>query len=182
MVKAVFLDRDGVINANLERHGKPVAPTTLAEFKILPGVVEAARRLKDAGFMLVIATNQPDVRNGITSQASMEAMHAEIRKLMPIDDIMICLHNDADNCGCRKPKPGLLLEAAKKHGIDLQSSYFVGDRWKDVHAGKAAGCRTIFVDYGYVQDQPAEPDKTVGSLADAAKFIIARASTTPAVK
>jgi histidinol-phosphate phosphatase family protein len=174
MVKAVFLDRDGVINANLERHGKPVAPTTLAEFRILPGVVEAARRLKDAGFLLVIATNQPDVRNGITPQENMEAMHAEIRRLMPIDDIMICLHNDADNCGCRKPKPGLLLEAAKRHGIYLQSSYFVGDRWKDVHAGKAAGCRTIFIDYGYVQDQPAEPDRTVGSLAEAAEYILAR--------
>ena len=99
-------------------------------------------------------------------------MHAEIRKLMPIDDIMVCLHNDADNCACRKPKPGLLLEAAKKHGIDLRSSYFVGDRWKDVHAGKAAGCRTIFVDYGYVQDQPAEPDRTVRSLAEAAEYIL----------
>ncbi len=174
MVKAVFLDRDGVINANLERNGKPVAPTTLAEFRILPGVVEAARRLKDAGFLLVIATNQPDVRNGLTPQPTMEAMHDEIRRLLPIDDIMICLHNDADNCACRKPKPGLLLEAASKHGIDLGSSYFIGDRWKDVHAGKAAGCRTIFVDYGYVQDQPAEPDKTVRSLAEATDYILAR--------
>jgi len=174
MVKAVFLDRDGVINANLERDGKPVAPTTLAEFCILPGVVEAARRLKKAGFLLVVATNQPDVATGRTPKATMEAMHTEIRRLMPIDDIMICLHNDADNCLCRKPKPGLLLDATAKHGIDLQSSYFVGDRWKDVHAGKAAGCRTIFVDYGYVQDQPAEPDKTVSSLAEAVEYILAR--------
>jgi len=172
MVRAVFLDRDGVINANLERDGKPVAPTCLAEFRILPGVIEAVWRLKAAGFLIVIATNQPDVRNGITTQAAMEAMHAEIRKHMPIDDIMICLHNDADKCSCRKPKPGLLLEAAARHGIDLKSSYFVGDRWKDVHAGKAAGCRTIFVDYGYVQDQPAAPDKTVTSLTEAAAFIL----------
>jgi D-glycero-D-manno-heptose 1,7-bisphosphate phosphatase len=172
MVKAVFLDRDGVINANLMRDGKPVAPTTMAEFRILPGVVEAARRLKDAGFLLVIATNQPDVRNGITPQATMEAMHAEIRKLMPIDDIMICLHNDDDNCACRKPKPGLLIDAAAKHGIDLKSSYIIGDRWKDVNAGKAAGCRTIFVDYGYVQDRPALPDITVKSLAEAADYIL----------
>ena len=174
MVSAVFLDRDGVINANLERNGKPVAPTSLAEFRILPGVVEAARRLKDAGFLLVIATNQPDVRNGITPEATMAAMHAEIRKCMPIDDIMICLHNDFDNCACRKPKPGLLLQAAAKHGIDLPSSYFVGDRWKDVRAGQAAGCRTIFVDYGYTQDQPAAPDKVVRSLSEAAEFILHR--------
>jgi D-glycero-D-manno-heptose 1,7-bisphosphate phosphatase len=171
MVKAVFLDRDGVINANLERDGKPVAPTTLAEFRILPGVVEAARRLKDAGFLLVVATNQPDVRNGITAEAAMEAMHDQIRAQLPIDDIMICLHNDADNCACRKPKPGLLLDAAGKHGIDLKASYFVGDRWKDVHAGQAAGCRTIFVDYGYRQDRPAMPDCTVKSLAEAADYI-----------
>jgi D-glycero-D-manno-heptose 1,7-bisphosphate phosphatase len=172
MVKAVFLDRDGVINANLERDGKPVAPTSLAEFRILPGVVEATRRLKDAGYLLVVATNQPDVRNGITPQATMEAMHAEIRRQLPIDDFMVCLHNDADNCSCRKPKPGLLLAAAAKHGIDLKSSYFVGDRWKDVKAGKAAGCRTIFVDYGYVQDQPAMPDRTVTSLDEAAAYIL----------
>ena len=175
MVSAVFLDRDGVINANLERDGKPVAPTSLAEFQILPGVDEAVRRLKAAGFLIVIATNQPDVRNGITPREAMEAMHAEIRKQMPIDDIMICLHNDADNCACRKPKPGLLLQAAAKHGIDLKSSYFVGDRWKDVHAGKAAGCHTIFVDYGYVQDQPAEPDKMVRSLSEAVELILASA-------
>ena len=107
MVKAVFLDRDGVINANLMRDGKPVAPTTLAEFRILPGVVEAARRLKDAGFLLVIATNQPDVATGRTPKATMEAMHAEIRRLMPIDDFMACIHADTDQCSCRKPKPGL---------------------------------------------------------------------------
>jgi D-glycero-D-manno-heptose 1,7-bisphosphate phosphatase len=172
MVSAVFLDRDGVINANLERNGKPVAPVTLGEFQVLPGVAEAARRLKDAGFLLVVATNQPDVRNGITPKATMEAMHAEICRLMPIDDIMICLHNDADGCACRKPKPGLLIEAAAKHGIDLPSSYFVGDRWKDVRAGQAAGCATIFVDYGYVQDQPATPDHIVASLAEAADFIL----------
>ncbi len=172
MVKAVFLDRDGVINANLERNGKPVAATTLAEFRILPGVVEAARRLKEAGFLLVVVTNQPDVATGRTPKATMEAMHAEIRRLMPIDDFMVCIHTDADNCSCRKPKPGLLLDAATRHGIDLRSSYFVGDRWKDVEAGKAAGCRTIFVDYGYVQDQPAVPDKIVKSLGEAAAVIL----------
>jgi D-glycero-D-manno-heptose 1,7-bisphosphate phosphatase len=183
MVRAVFLDRDGVINANLERNGKPVAPTTLAEFRILPGVIEAARRLKDGGFLLVVATNQPDVRNGITAKSAMEAMHDEIRARMPIDDIMICLHNDADHCACRKPKPGLLLEAAAKHGIDLEASYFVGDRWKDVHAGQAAGCRTVFVDYGYRQDQAAAPDHTVKSLAEAADIILlgnAAAARNPA--
>ena len=99
-------------------------------------------------------------------------MHEEIRRLMPIDDIMICFHTDADQCSCRKPKPGLLLDAAAKHGIDLSSSFMVGDRWRDVLAGQAAGCRTILVDYNYVQDRPAVPDKIVKSLAEAASYIL----------
>jgi D-glycero-D-manno-heptose 1,7-bisphosphate phosphatase len=172
MVKAVFLDRDGVVNANLMRDGKPVAPTSLAEFRILPGVPEAANRLKDAGFLLVVVTNQPDVATGRTAKAAMEAMHAEIRRLMPIDDFAICFHTDADNCDCRKPKPGLLIDAAAKHGIDLAASTMVGDRWRDVLAGQAAGCRTIMVDHGYLQDQPSAPDHTVTSLAAAALIIL----------
>jgi D-glycero-D-manno-heptose 1,7-bisphosphate phosphatase len=166
MVKAVFLDRDGVINANLMRNGKPVAPTNLAEFRILPGVPEAARRLKDAGFVLIVAT-------GRTTKAVMEAMHAEIRRLMPIDDFAICFHTDADHCACRKPKPGLLLNAAAKHGIDLSASTMVGDRWRDVLAGQAAGCRTVMVDHGYAQDRPSVPDRTVMSLAEASTVILA---------
>ncbi len=174
MVKAVFLDRDGVINANLVRDGKPVAPTTLDEFRIFPDAAAAAQRLKDAGFLLIVVTNQPDVRTGLTPKATMEAMHDRIRALMPIDDFEICLHTDADNCACRKPKPGLLLQAAAKHGIDLTDSIMVGDRWRDVLAGQAAGCRTIFVDHGYLQDQPFTPDLTVTNVADAAAFILAQ--------
>ena len=174
MVKTVFLDRDGVINANLVRNGKPVAPTNLAEFMILPGAANAVRRLKDAGFLTVVVTNQPDIRTGLTSKTIMEAMHDEIRRQMPIDDFFICFHIDADKCDCRKPKPGLILDAAKKYSIDLASSYIVGDRWRDVLAGQAAGCRTIFVDYGFVQDQPAMADQTVKSLAEAAEFILKR--------
>ena len=179
MVKAVFLDRDGVINANLMRDGKPVAPTSLAEFRILPGVPEAVRRLKDAGYLVIIVTNQPDVANGVTLKATMEAMHAEIAHRMPIDDIMICLHTDADNCSCRKPKPGLIFAAGAKYNIDLASSTIVGDRWRDILAGQAAGCHTILVNHGYVQDQPAVADKVVGSLAEASEYIVLRVIKPP---
>ena len=172
MVKAVFLDRDGVLNANIERDGKPVAPTSLAEFRILPGVVDAVRRLKQAGFLLVVVTNQPDVANGITPMAAVIEMHVMIRAQMLIDDILMCLHSNADNCACRKPKAGMLLDAAKKYGVDLGASYMVGDRWRDVLAGKAAGCRTIFVDDGYAQDQEFAPDWTVKSLAEATDIIL----------
>lgn len=172
VVSAVFLDRDGVINANLERNGKPVAPTHLSEFRILPGVVEATRILKEAGFLLIVVTNQPDVANGLTPKATVEAMHAAIMRELPIDDIVVCFHADADNCACRKPKPGMIFAAAARHGIDLAASYLVGDRWRDVHAGGSAGCRTIFIDYGYPQDQPHQPDKVAGSLREAADFIL----------
>jgi D-glycero-D-manno-heptose 1,7-bisphosphate phosphatase len=175
MVKAVFLDRDGVINANLERDGKPVAPTTLAEFRIFPDAAVATRRLKDAGFLLVVVTNQPDVATRRTPKATMEAMHDRIRKLMPIDDFEICLHTDADNCACRKPKPGLLLQAAAKHNIDLRRSIMVGDRWRDILAGQTAGCAcTIRVDHGLIEEQLSAPDRVVGSLSEAADFILRR--------
>jgi D-glycero-D-manno-heptose 1,7-bisphosphate phosphatase len=172
MVRAVFLDRDGVINANLERNGRPVAPTRLAEFHILPGAEDAAQRLKAAGFLLVVVTNQPDVANGLTTKETVEAMHAEVRSRLPVDDIAVCYHVDGDDCACRKPKPGMILKAAQEHGIDLAKSYLVGDRWRDVEAGRAAECRTIFIDYGYPQDQPATPDKVVTSLAEATEFIL----------
>ena len=174
MVRAVFLDRDGVINANLERDAKPVAPTTLAEFRFLPGVEEATRRLKAAGFLLVVVTNQPDVRTGLISKEIVEAMHAGIRERLPVDDIIACYHVDADNCACRKPKPGMLLDAAARYGIALGASYMVGDRWRDIDAGRAVGCYTILVDNGYPAERPAVPDKTVASLAEAAQFILER--------
>jgi D-glycero-D-manno-heptose 1,7-bisphosphate phosphatase len=172
VIKAAFLDRDGVINANLERDGRPVAPTTLEEFRFLPGVEEAVLRLKTAGFLVIVVTNQPDLATGRTSAETVDAMHAEIRRRLDVNDIKICPHVDADNCNCRKPKPGMILEAAAERGIDLAASYVVGDRWRDIEAGRAAGCLTIFVDYGYVQDGPVRPDKIVRSLSEAAAFIL----------
>ena len=159
-----------MINANLERNGKPVAPTNLSDFRILPGVAEATRLLKEAGFLLVIVTNQPDVANGLTPKATVEAMHAEIMR--QCRSIIVCFHADADNCSCRKPKPGMIIRSSRRHRIDLAASYLVGDRWRDVHAGRSAGCRTIFVDYGYPQDQPHQPDELVHSLREAARFIL----------
>jgi D-glycero-D-manno-heptose 1,7-bisphosphate phosphatase len=173
MVKAVFLDRDGVINANLERDGKPVAPTTLDDFRIFPDAPQAVRRLKDAGFLLIVVTNQPDVRTGLTSKATMETMHERIRAAMPIDDFEICFHVNADNCACRKPKPGLLLQATAKHNIDLSKSIMIGDRWRDILAGQAAGCaQTIRIDHGLVEEQQSTPDAVVKSLSDATDLIL----------
>lgn len=172
--KAVFLDRDGVLNANIERDGRQVAPTTLEEFRLMPAVEEAARRLKHGGFMLIVVTNQPDVATGRTARATVGAMHAQLRKALPLDDIKVCYHVDTDGCDCRKPKPGMILQAAAERGIDLSRSIVVGDRWSDIQAGQRAGCFTILVDCGLKQEQPSAPDAVVGSLREAADVILDR--------
>jgi D-glycero-D-manno-heptose 1,7-bisphosphate phosphatase len=172
LARAVFVDRDGVINANFELDGRPVAPARFEDFRLLPGVAEALQALKAAGFAIVVVTNQPDVATGRTPRQTVEAMHARLRAELPIDQIKVCFHTDADGCACRKPKPGMLLEAAAERGIDLARSYIVGDRWRDIGAGRAAGCSTFLVDYGRDEDRASRPDRIVGSLAEAARLIL----------
>ena len=145
VARAVFLDRDGVLNANIERYGRPVAPWRLEDFKILPRVPEAVSELKRAGFVIVVVTNQPDIATGRTSLTTLVAMHDELRRRVAIDEIRVCPHVDADACACRKPKPGMLVDAAADHSITLERSWLVGDRWRDIAAGHAAGCRSILV-------------------------------------
>ncbi len=168
MRRAVFLDRDGVINRNEVRDGRPHGPQSVEDFVILPGVGEAVAALRAAGYLVIVATNQPNV-----ARETVEAMHAKMRRTVPVDDIRVCPHSESDNCACRKPKPGLLLDAARDHGISLAHSWMVGDRWRDVEAGKAAGCRTIFIDHGYTNEpQPRDPDLVVRSLGEALPFIL----------
>jgi D-sedoheptulose 7-phosphate isomerase len=170
---AVFLDRDGVINRALVRDGKPYSPPTPEDLDVLPGVPEALRDLRSHGYKLLVVTNQPDVGRGKQSRESLEAMHQDLRARLSLDDILVCTHTDADDCDCRKPLPGMLLEAAKKHNIDLAASYMVGDRWKDIDAGYNAGCKTILVDYGYSERSPERvPGLIVKSLREAADWII----------
>jgi D-glycero-D-manno-heptose 1,7-bisphosphate phosphatase len=177
-VRAVFLDRDGVLNANLVRNNRPYAPRTLEEFSLLPGVEDAVRQLKNVGFLTIVATNQPDVADGITPRATVDAIHAELHQRMPLDDIKICFHNSVAHCSCRKPLPGLLLEAAAERGIDLATSYMVGDRWRDIKAGQAAGCHSVFIDYGFIQDEAIVPDATFKSLPEAVAYILEREGRT----
>jgi D-glycero-D-manno-heptose 1,7-bisphosphate phosphatase len=174
VTRAVFADRDGVLCANIIRDGRPVAPTRLEDFRLLPGVEDSVRALKSAGFLIIVVTNQPDVGTGRTPRATVEAMHKIIRAELAVDDIKACFHTNADGCTCRKPKPGMILEAAAERAIDLPASYVVGDRWSDVAAGQEAGCATIFVDYGYKADRVIKADTVVGSFAEAAKVILGR--------
>ena len=172
MKPAVFLDRDGVINRGVVRDGKPYPPDAPDQFELLPGVAEAVDRIRHAGFVIVVVTNQPDVATGKQERSVVEAMHEKLRRLLPVDDIRVCYHIDADECACRKPKPGMLLDAAAEWDIDLAQSVMVGDRWRDVGAGEAAGCQTVFIDYGYAEQRPQTSDFIAASLSDAVPFIL----------
>ena len=158
----------------MEREAKPYPPTRLAEFEILPEVPAACARLKAASFLLVVATNQPDVGRGTLKKEIVETIHAEMCRRLPIDRVEVCYHpgQGASDCDCRKPKPGMLLRAAKELGIDLAQSWMVGDRWRDIDCGHAAGCRTIFIDRGYAEELRQKPDFSAGNLAEAADIIL----------
>ena len=172
--RAVFLDRDGVINRSLVRNGLPFAPTALEDFAILPEAPEACRRLKQAGFLLIVVTNQPEVGRGTMQKEIVEAMHAKMLREVPIDRVEVCYHpgHGQSNCDCRKPKPGLLTNAARELGIDLMQSWMVGDRWRDIDCGHTAGCRTIFIDRGYAENLKQAPDFRVKDLREAANIIL----------
>ncbi len=170
--RAVFLDRDGVLNRSVVKDGKPYPPGSVAEIEIFPGVTEALKRLKDAGFTLIVVSNQPDVGRGVTPQATVEAINDYLAERMPIDRFIMCYHDNDDGCDCRKPRPGMLLAGAQEFDIDLASSFMVGDRWRDVEAGSNAGCATLFIDYGYNEKQPPPGTLRVSSLAEAVVIIL----------
>lgn len=172
--KAVFLDRDGVINRALTRDGKPYPPAGLHEFEILPGVEDACRQLKAAGFLLVVATNQPDVGRGTMSRSVVEEIHTHLCRVLPIDRVEVCCHagRGESECDCRKPRPGMLLRAARELGIDLARSWMIGDRWRDIDCGHAVGCRTIFIDYGYAEELKQPPNFRCAHLLQAVPIII----------
>lgn len=177
LARAVFLDRDGVINRVIVRGGLPFPPASVSELEFLAGVAEAIEALRRAEFRLIVVTNQPDVATGLQRREAVEAIHARIRAQFPIDDIKVCYHTDEDGCPCRKPKPGLLFEAATQWSLDLRQSVMVGDRWRDIEAGKAAGCKTILVESGYAERRAEHPDAVVTSLLEASHVILSNALT-----
>ncbi len=172
MQPAVFLDRDGVLNRAVVRDGVPHPPHDLGEFELLPGVPEALARLRAAGFVLVVVTNQPDVARGTQTREGVEAINDRVRAELPVDDLLTCYHDDADGCSCRKPRPGMLLKAGGRHGLDLSRSFMVGDRWSDVAAGRAAGCRTVLIETPYGQGERCVPDRRAADLSEAADWIL----------
>jgi len=172
--RAVFLDRDGVINRAVLRGGLPYPPQSVQDLEILPGVTDALADLKAAGFRLVVVTNQPDVARGVQTREGVEAIHAFLLRALPLDGVKVCYHDDAECCACRKPAPGMILEAAREQDVDLARSYMVGDRWKDIEAGERAGTTTILIDNEYPEKRPGNAAAQVGSLREAAAWILAR--------
>jgi D-glycero-D-manno-heptose 1,7-bisphosphate phosphatase len=170
---AVFLDRDGVVNTASVRGGQPYPPASLAELHIPADVPAALAALRAAGLRLIVVTNQPDVARGTTTRPAVEQIHAALRACLPLDAIYACFHDDADACGCRKPQPGMLIQAAAEHSLDLAASFMVGDRWKDIVAGQRAGCLTVLLGDAYGEQQRCRPDHTAADLSGAARHILA---------
>lgn len=169
---AIFLDRDGTLNRSIVRDGKPYPPQRIEEFELIEGVGEACAQLKQAGFFLVVVTNQPDIGRGSQSQAVVEAMHEKLKKFLPmLDRIEVCYASGEKDDRRRKPEPGMIEDAARTLNIDLTTSWMIGDRWRDVECGKRAGVKTIFIDYQYEEALKSKPDFVVCSLSEAAEII-----------
>jgi D-glycero-D-manno-heptose 1,7-bisphosphate phosphatase len=170
--RAIFLDRDGVLNHPVIREGKSYPPPSVEDLKVYEGLLEPLQRLKGFGFVLIVVTNQPDVARGTTPRETVEGINKVIARELPaIDKFIVCYHDNGDKCDCRKPKPGMLLAGAEEFDVDLKRSYMIGDRGSDVEAGHAAGSRTIFIDRNYREAAPTNYDHRVFSTHEALKII-----------
>ena len=165
--RAVFLDRDGVLNRTQVINGKPFAPKKLKDFYIIPNSAEALVRLKNLNYLLIVVSNQPDVGNGEVDKSTVVQMNKILVKELPIDKIKVCFHSQREDCECRKPKPGMLFDAASELNIDLKKSFMIGDRWSDISAGASASCSTILIDYHYNETLIDQPNFRATSLGEA---------------
>jgi D-glycero-D-manno-heptose 1,7-bisphosphate phosphatase len=170
--RAVFLDRDGVLAETCVRDNRAYAALSLDEFRLCPDAGVQVTRLRTAGLLPIVFTNQPEVARGALHPATLDRMHERLRAAVSIADIFVCPHDDAADCACRKPRPGMLHAAAAKWGLDLSASFVVGDRWRDIDAGRVAGCYTVLLDRPYSDCTSA--DARVAGLAEAVDAILAR--------
>ncbi|MBI2756455.1 MAG: HAD family hydrolase [Chloroflexi bacterium] len=168
--RAVFLDRDGVLAREIVRDNRAYAPTALEDFALVDGVGEQVRRLQEAGLARLVFTNQPEVARGLLSWDTLDAMHQRLRDAAPIDEVYVCPHDQDDGCACRKPSPGMLTTAAERWDIDLSRSFVIGDRWRDIEAGRAVGCCTILLERPYSECMTA--DHRVATFAEAVDAVL----------
>ena len=170
--KCVFLDRDGVINQPIIINKRPYSPRKIKEFIFTTDIKNLVTKVANLGYKVIVITNQPDIATGDLSESLLNHFHKRIINEMPIDDIFVCKHLSSDNCNCRKPNPGLIIKAVSKHKINLEKSYFIGDRWKDVDAANKVKCHTIFIDYGYTEKLKTIPKNCVTTLKEAFDIIL----------
>ena len=168
---AVFLDRDGTLNKAYIKKGLPISPPSFNKLKIIKGVKKSINKLKKLNFMCIMITNQPDVARAKIKKKTVIKMNSFIKSKLKLDDIFVCYHDDKHKCKCRKPKPGLLIQASKKWKIDFSKSFMIGDRWKDISAGKKVGCKTIFINNNYKLDKIVNADFTYKTLLKAVNKI-----------
>lgn len=173
--RAVFLDRDGVLNDVYMEQGRPRSPRSLEEFRIDPQALPALERLRENGFLLIVVTNQPEVVRGFQTRNTVESMHKQLLSALPLDEIRACFHDTEHDCSCRKPKPGMLLEAASAWNLELSECFIVGDRGKDIEAGHGAGCRGVLLERPYNAPGDGDPDFVAPGLQAAADAILAAA-------
>lgn len=149
--------------------------------KIFPDAAGALADLRELGFLLIVVSNQPDVARGSQERSVVEAINSELKTVLQVDDFFVCYHDDRDACDCRKPLPGLILQAAEKYSISLPDSFLVGDRWRDIGAGLRAGCTTVLIESGYDEGRPVEePHARVQSLREAVDWISKKMSDSNA--
>ncbi len=174
--RVVFLDRDGVLNRAFPEANTTRPPMSVAELELLPGVSESLARLRDAGFAMVVVTNQPDVARGKQTREAVEEINAKMSAELPLLDMFACYHDNADKCVCRKPKPGMLLAAAEKWNLDVPTAFLIGDRWSDIDAAHAAGCRGVLIETPFSQPERCSPDHRVADISGAVDWILATAA------
>lgn len=150
MKKAVFIERDGVLNEVKTGPKHQITPLTLDEFKVKKEAEPALKKLKAAGFVLIVTSNQPGLSRGYQSRRELDRMHDIVKRCFPLDDLLVCPHDESDHCPCRKPRPGLLIEAAFKWHLNLDHSFVISDKWQDAEAARTAGCTSLLVQSPWV--------------------------------
>ena len=174
MRPAIFLDRDGVLNRTDVSDGTPRPPRNVNELRIILGVASSLNRLRREGYLLIVVTNQPDVARGLQSRRNIAYIHKKLQRVLELDDIFTCFHDDYHNCSCRKPKPGMIHQAAEIHRVDLKRSYLIGDRWSDIISGSLAACHTVLLERSYSKLQYCQPNHVVLNMTQAVDYIIGR--------
>ena len=162
----------GVLNSTRVENGRPFAPTHFKDFHLFKEALATTVALKKAGFLLVVVTNQPDVGNGITDCSEVKKMNEHLIDVLPIDRVKVCFHSQTDDCYCRKPRPGMLIETIEEYDIDPYRSFMIGDRWSDVQAGNAVNCSTIFLERGYSEQKQFSADYVCRNLTEATTYIL----------